>query len=104
MSELNPGESLALRLIQQDQSDAHGDYALYRQKLERTLSASRRRERIAHWVCAISGVISFTLMFVGGSGIIGDFDPGSSNANLISMMTGAVYLLATIIFWVLLAS
>jgi|GEM_PF-4710685 len=42
-------------------------------------------------------IVSLTLMFVGGSKIIGAFDPWSKEANVWSVAAGSVYLLATVV-------
>lgn len=52
----------------------------------------------------VTGVVSFSLMFVGGSQVLGSFDPWSDSATLLSIILGTIYLVSTIAFWVLLAS
>ena len=43
-------------------------------------------------------------MFVGGSKLIGDFDPWSKGATVASVAAGAAYLLATALFFLSLAA
>jgi hypothetical protein len=96
--------SLASQLLQQDDALSDSQYKDYRRKLEHALTTAERRKKLAYWLCAASFVVSLTLMFVGGSKIIGDFDPWSKAANLWSVAAGVVYLLATVLFFLSLAS
>ena len=104
MAESPDLNSLSSRLLAQDSLVAENEYRDYREKLARSLDAARRNERIAYWVCAVSGVISFLLMFVGGSGVMGDFDPWSKDATPLSIALGVTYVTSSILFWVVLAS
>ena len=58
MAESPDLNSLSSRLLAQDSLVAENEYRDYREKLARSLDAARRNERIAYWVCAVSGVIS----------------------------------------------
>lgn len=100
----NNPDSLATKLLEQDWLPLDRDYGAYRVRLAQSIESAKRRERIAFWVCAVSGVIGFSLMFVGGTRVVGSFDPWSDDATMISIILGAVYLTSTIVFWVLLAS
>ena len=94
----------AARLLRQDEPVNEVKYQEYRMKLENALRAAEQRLKVTGWVVVVSCVISFTLMFVGGSKVIGDFDPWSRNANVASIVVGVVFLVATVLFWVSLAS
>jgi len=82
MAELTDLNSLWSRLLAQDSQVAENEYHDYREKLTRSLGTARRYERIAYWVCAVSGVTMFLLMFVGGSGVVGGFDPWDKDATV----------------------
>lgn len=100
----NKPNSLLSELVEQDRLTQGGEYKTYRARLARSIESAKRRERIAFRVCAVAGVISSSLMFVGGTRIVGSFDPWSAEATVISMFLGAGFLTSTIVFWVLLAS
>jgi hypothetical protein len=97
-------DSFASQLLRQEDGLSDSRYREYREKLERALTTAERRERFAYWVCAVSCVVMVTLTFVGGSRIIGDFDPWSKGANVWSVTAGVVYVLATVLFFLSLAS
>jgi len=94
----------AASLLAQDTVAKSDQYRDYREKLTRSLESARRRERIAFWVCVVSGVLSFGLMFVGGSGVAGSFDPTDKNATTLSTILTVIYVSSMILFGVLLAS
>src|SRR6186713_2601056 len=98
MTHATDPKNLSLELLDQDRSLSEHDYAQYREKLTRRIEAARRTERIAFWVCAVSAVLSFSLMFVGGSGVIGAFDPWSKDATPLSITVAAIYIVSTILF------
>jgi hypothetical protein len=104
MTYANDSKTLSSQLLAQDRSLSEGDYEKYRTNLTRRIESARRTEQIAYWICAVSGVVSLCLMFVGGSKILGDFDPWSKDATAVSLTVAAVYLVSTIVFCVLLAS
>lgn len=83
---------------------AGDEYERYRSQLKSALARAEFKERLAYRVCLVSGVISFSLTFAGGSRIFGSFDPWDSTATPVSMALGIVYLVASILFWVLMAS
>jgi hypothetical protein len=99
----DPGR-FASELLRQDEPLSDSEYQEYRRKLENALTAADRREKRAGRIVVASGVISLTLMFVGGSKLLGDFDPWSKDANVVSVAAGVVYLLATGLFFLCLAS
>jgi hypothetical protein len=94
----------ATQLLQQDEPLSDSQYKEYRMKLENALTTAQRRQKLAYRVVVVSCVVSFTLMFVGGSGIFGSFDPWEKEANIVSMTLGVIYLLAAVIFPLSLAS
>jgi hypothetical protein len=97
-------DSFASQLLRQEDGLSDSQYREYREKLERALEKAMRRERLVYWVCAVSCVVMVTLSFVGGSKVLGDFDPWSKGANFWSVTAGVVYVLATILFFLSLAS
>ena len=104
MAEQNSMNSFSSRLLAQDASNSDAQYQEYREKLARALNAARRSERIAYWICAVTGPVSFALMFVGGSKALGSFDPWDKSATPLSIGLAAIFLASSIVFWVLLAS
>lgn len=104
MTDPRNADSLASRLLRQADGLSDSQYEDHRMKLEQALTTAERREKIVYWVCAVSCVVSFTLTFVGGSKVIGDFDPWSKGANVWSVIAGVIYILATALFFLSLAS
>jgi hypothetical protein len=104
MNDPRDPNSLAARLLRQDEPVSPARYQEYRAKLEAAVTAARWRERLAGRVVVISCVLSLTLMFVGGSKVLGPFDPWSKEATPLSVSAGVVYCLATGVFWLSLAS
>ena len=94
----------AAQLLQQDEPLSDSQYKEYRMKLENALTTAERREKLARRVVVVSCVVSFTLIFVGGSQIFGDFDPWSKEATIVSVTLGVIYFLAAVIFPLSLAS
>jgi hypothetical protein len=43
-------------------------------------------------------------MFVGGSQVVGSFDPWDDDATIVSVTLGAIYCVAGVVFWIALAS
>ena len=81
----NPGH-FAMQLLQQDQPFSESEYKEYRMKLEDALTAARRRERLVGHAAWVSFLIGVVLMFVGGSRVVGDFDPWSRAGPLMSVI------------------
>ena len=104
MAELTDLNSLWSRLLTQDSQVAENEYHDYREKLTRSFGTARRSERIAYWICAVSGVTMFLLMFVGGSGVVGGFDPWDKDATPLSIVLGVIFVISSILFWLLLVS
>jgi len=86
----------ASQLLQQDESLTDSEYKEYRMNLENALRAAERKEQLAGYVAAASFAVALALMFVGGSKILGDFDPWSKNANPLSVTVGVIYCLAAV--------
>ena len=101
---MNRLQSMADKLMAEDPMLTGEEYERYRENLKLALARAEFRERMAYLVCLASGVISFSLMFVGGSRIFGSFDPWDRSATPISITLGVTYVVASIVFWVLLAS
>lgn len=104
MADTPDRNSFANQLLRQDKPLNDSEYRAYRERLADALVAAERRVLWTGRICAGSFVVSLALMFVGGSKLIGSFDPGSKDATFWSVGAGAVYWLATIVFFLSLAS
>lgn len=104
MADTPDRNSFATQLLRQDKPLSDAEYRAYRERLADALVAAERRVLWTGRICAGSLVVSLALMFVGGSSLIGDFDPWSKGATFWSVAAGAVYWLATIVFFLSLAS
>lgn len=80
------------------------EYEEYRMNLELALNRAERFERITFHICWITLLLSFGLMFVGGTQVVGAFDPTDSKANPLSITLGVIYVLACIAWPLSLAS
>lgn len=98
-----PTNSLGAALLREDTPDESA-YEEYRMHLELALDRAKRLERITFHVCWISMLLAFGLSFVGGSRILGSFDPYDDAATPLSITLGALYVLACIAFPLSLAS
>jgi hypothetical protein len=103
MADPNRANRFTSRLLQQDESLSDSQYKDYRMNLENALRSAERKERLAAHVAAASFASALALMFVGGSKILGDFDPWSKGANPLSVAVGALYCLAAVTWPVALA-
>ena len=72
-------------------------------QLEAELSRAKHKEKRVMWILPIAYATSVILMFIGGSKLFGSFDPWSSNANVVSLALGAIYLIAMVATPMLLA-
>ena len=79
-------------------------YEEYRMNLEASLNRIQRHERLVYHICWVSLVIAAILMFVGGSGVLGSFDPYDDRANALSIALGVIFVTANITFAVSFAS
>jgi hypothetical protein len=104
MPDRHDPSSFAARLLRQDKPLSEDQHQEYRRKLDHALRAAERQERLAGRVVVGSSVVSLTLMFIGGSKLLGDFDPWSKDATIVSVAAGAIYLFATALFFLSLAS
>jgi hypothetical protein len=66
--------------------------------LEAALSSAERKEKLAGNIAAASFAVGLLLMFVGGSRVVGSFDPWSKDANPLSITLGVIYALASVTF------
>lgn len=83
-------------LHRQDESLSDSEYKDYRMNLMNALNAAERKEKLAAAVGAAAFATALVLMFVGGSRIVGDFDPWSKDANPLSVTVGVVWCLASV--------
>jgi hypothetical protein len=98
MAESEHASRFASQLLQQGESLSDSQYKDYRMNLENALKAAERKEQMAAKVAAASFAVGLALMFVGGSKILGDFDPWDKNANPLSVTVGVIYCLASVTF------
>lgn len=96
--------NLSARLLEQEGSLTQTRYEEYRMKLETELDRRERRAKLVERIVKICLVVSLALTFVGGSGMIGSFDPWSDKATILSITLGVICVATTVIFWIGLAS
>lgn len=80
------------------------DYKEYRMNLELALNRAERFERITFHVCWVTFLLSWCLAFVGGTKVVGGFDPYDQNATPLSIALGVVYVITCIAWPLSLAS
>jgi hypothetical protein len=102
-SSIKPGH-FATQLLQQDQPFSESQYKDYRMKLEDALTTAQRRERLVGHTAWVSFLIAGVLMFVGGSRVVGDFDPWSPHATILSVTLGVIYCTASVTWLLAMAS
>lgn len=95
--------SLGAALLREETPDK-SEYEEYRMNLELALNRSERFARITFHVCWVSFLTASVLMFVGGTHIVGSFDPYDNTANPLSIALGVIYVLANIAWPLSLAS
>lgn len=95
---------LATQLLQLDESLSDTQYKEYRMTLENALTTAQRREKLAGRIAGGAFVAGLILMFVGGSKVVGSFDPWSSDATILSVTFGVIYVIATFAWPVALAT
>jgi hypothetical protein len=98
MTDSRDPSRFASELLRQDEPLSDSQYEEYRGNLDRALAKTERREKLARRFVVASLVISFVLMFVGGSKLLGSFDPWSKDATFVSAALGLVFSLAIAIF------
>lgn len=103
MSEHRHKNSLGAALLREETPDKT-KYEEYRMSLELALSRAQRREIIAFHVCWVSMLVAMVLMFVGGSRVVGSFDPYDDTATPLSITLGVIWVLANIAWPLSLAS
>jgi hypothetical protein len=104
MNDRHETRSIASRLLGQDEPVSGSQYLEYRRKLDEALRGAERKEKLAGRIVVGSCVVTLILMYVGGSKLIGDFDPWSTGATTWSVAAGVVYILTTALFFLSLAS
>ncbi len=72
--------------------------------LELALNRAERFETFAFHICWASLLVAVVLMFVGGSQVVGSFDPYDERANSLSITLGVIYVLVNIAWPLSLAS
>lgn len=96
--------SFGKQLLRQDEPLNESEYKKYRKNLEDALNRAERNEKLVGRIALICFVVAIALMFVGGSRVLGSFDPWDSNATVLSVTLGVIYCAAGVVFWVALAS
>jgi hypothetical protein len=98
MADRDESAQLGAKLLGLEEHANGSYYGEYRMNLERTLVTAERRERITTYIAGISFTVGVALMFVGGTRLVGDFDPWSNEATPLSIGVGLVYVLACMTF------
>jgi hypothetical protein len=96
--------SFSHRLIEQDRPLHSPQYQGHRMQLELKLTQARFRERLTFRIVVAALLTALVLLPVCGMRLFGSPDPGDRTANWLSVSLGAIQVLATITFWVGLAS
>lgn len=96
MSKPKHETSFSEQLLQQESSFQQTRYQEHRMNLEEQLNRLEIREKHVLSACKILLVITFILMFVGGSEVLGGFDPWNENANILSVTLGLLYLICAV--------
>src|SRR6056297_1344471 len=84
-------KSLTENLIAQASLISTPEYEEYRMNLRQKLLTSKRNAKLAFHVCWVSFFLSIVLMFVGGTKVVGAFDPYEADANFLSVTLGSLY-------------
>ena len=95
---------LASQLLELDEPLSDSQYREYRMSLENALTVAQRRERLFARIAGTAFVVGLILMFVGGSKVVGAFDPWSNDATIFSVTLGVIYVAATIVWPIALAT
>jgi hypothetical protein len=96
--------SFRKQLLQQDEPLNESEYKKYRTNLEDALNRAERNEKLVGRIAVICFVVAVALMFVGGSRVLGSFDPWDNNATVLSVTLGVIYCAAGVTFWFAIAS
>ena len=73
-------------------------------KLEDALTTAQRRERLVGHAAWVSFLIACVLSFVGGSRVVGDFDPWEPHATILSVTLGVIYCISWVTWLLAMAS
>lgn len=95
---------LASQLLQLDEPLNDSQYKEYRMSLENALTLADRREKLLGRIAGSAFVVGVILMFVGGSKVAGAFDPTSKDATILSVTLGLIYVAASIVWPIALAT
>jgi len=104
MSDSKPPESFSAQLLRQDGALTDSHYQEHRMQLEQRLARAEIIERRAKWIVIAAFFIAMALSFVGGSRVLGSFDPTDSNANALSVTLGVIFWIANITWMIGVAS
>jgi hypothetical protein len=100
----SPPPDFGKELLRQDEPLHESEYKEYRMKLENSLNRAERNEKLVGWIAGACFAVAVALMFVGGSRVLGSFDPWDRDATIISVTFGVIYCVASVVFWFALAS
>ena len=98
MTKPTPTIQFAAQLLQLDQPLSESQYKEYRMKLEQALTSTERWEKRTFIAAGSAFAVALMLMFVGGSKVVGEFDPWSKDATILSIILGVIYCLASATF------
>lgn len=92
----DPPTPLAERLLDQEPLPAAADFAAYREKLQQAIAKYEWRKQLVGRVAVVAMVVALGLMFVGGSQVVGSFDPTDDRATPLSIALATLYVIAAI--------
>lgn len=104
MTDAVGNSGLADRLLQQDFAVQSPQYQEHRMELERQLKRAERNVKVTGYVVVAALVIALLGMFASGTRLFGSPDPTDRDANALSVFVAVVWNVATITFWLGLAS
>lgn len=104
MTEPHPPDSLASRLLQQEDSLNPQRYQEHRMQLEQQLVRAERNVQITKWVVVVALLLCVTSMYIAGSRVLGSPDPFEREATALGVFFGALHIIAAIVLYLGLAS
>ncbi len=94
---------LASQLLQLDEPLTDRQYKEYRMSLESALTLAQSRQKLTGRIAVTAFAVAMILMFVGGTKLVGDFDPWSDDSTLLSITLGGINVIANVTWPIALA-
>ena len=104
MTDPHTPDQFAKKLLQQEQILQTPRYQEHRMELELRIQHAERNEKLAGYVVIAALVIALPTMFASGARWFGSPDPTDNGATVLSVAVAVIWYLATITFWLGLAS